>query len=115
MFGSDYPRGVVNCFWLWWFPAFDAFPVAPALTVPSLLARRRLPISLLRLPLRPFPRLLPAMLAAIALACLPGTKAFFAPFEQTTPQARSAGKPSPPPDLLPFGRADRILGRAHGR
>src|ERR1039457_386341 len=46
MFCSDYPRRVVNCIWLWCFPAFDALPVAPALTIPFLLAHRRLPVSL---------------------------------------------------------------------
>ena len=53
MFCSDYPRRVVNCLWFWWFPAFDALPVASALTVALLLARRGLPVALLRLPPRP--------------------------------------------------------------
>jgi len=65
MFWSDYPRGVVNCLWLCWFPALDALPVAPALPVPFLLARYRRPVSLLRLPARPFPRRRPAARAAI--------------------------------------------------
>jgi hypothetical protein len=56
MFCSDYPRGVVNGFWLCWFPVPDPLPVAPALTIPFLLSCRRLPVSLLRLPPRPSPR-----------------------------------------------------------
>ena len=56
--------------------------VAPALAVPFLFTRRRLPVSLLRLPPRPFPRRRPAALAAIALAPLPGMKALRAPFQQ---------------------------------
>jgi len=47
MFLSDYPRGLANCLWLRWVPAFDALPVAPALAVAFLLARRRFPVSLL--------------------------------------------------------------------
>ena len=112
MFWRDYPRGVVNCVWFWWFPTFDALPVAPALTVPFLLARRRPPISLLRLPARPFPRRLPTACAAIALARLPRMKALFAPFQQTSARPRSAGQP--PPTLLIFGITCRTLGRAHG-
>jgi len=103
MFCSDDPRGVANYLWLWWFPGFDALAVALALPVAFLLARRRRPVPLLRLPLRPLPRRLPAMPAAIALARLPGTKALLAPFEQTIPHARSAWQPSPPPSLLIFG------------
>jgi hypothetical protein len=53
-------------------------------------ARPRRPVSLLRLPPRPFPRCLPAALAAVALACLPGMKALLACFEQATPHARPA-------------------------
>jgi len=102
MFGSDYPRGLVNCFWLWWFPALDQFPVAPALAVAFLLARRRLPVALLRLPPLPLPRLLPALLAAIALARTPRMKALLASFQQTTPLPRPT-RQSPPPSLLIFG------------
>jgi len=114
MFGSDYPRGGVNRFWLWRFPTLDAFPVAAALAVPFLLARRRLPISLLSFLARPFPRRLPAVLAAIAFARLLGTKALLAAFQQTAPHPRPTGQ-SPPPSLLIFGMGCRILGRAHGR
>lgn len=95
MFGSDYPRGLVNCFWLWWFPAFDAFPVAPALAVAFLLARRRLPVALLRLPPFPLPRRLPALLAAMALARPPGMKALLASLQQTTPLPRPAYRSLP--------------------
>jgi hypothetical protein len=119
MFCSDYPRGVVNCLWLWWFPAFDALPVAPALPVPFLLARCRRPVSLLRLPPRPFPRRLPAMLAAIALARLSRMKALLASLQQTTPgpggTPRPPGQSFPSASLLIFGMACRTLGRAHGR
>src|ERR1043166_6372663 len=114
MFGSDYPRGIVNGFWLWGFPPFDAFPVSPTLTVPFLLACCRLPVSLLRFPPRPFSRRFPAALAAITLACLPGMKALRAPFQQTAPHPRPT-RQSPPPSLLIFGMGCRILGRAHGR
>ncbi len=64
-----------NCLWLWRFPAFHALPVAPALTVPLLLAGPGRPVSFLRLPARPFPRRFPALFAAIALARLPRMKA----------------------------------------
>src|SRR2546426_32796 len=114
MFCSDYPRGVVNCLWLWWFPAVDAFPVAPALPVPFLLARRRCPVALLPLPPRPFPGRFPALFAAITLARLPGMEALLAPFQQTAPHPRLTGQ-SLPPTLLIFGMGCRILGRAHGR
>src|ERR1022692_4536505 len=112
MFCSDYPRGVVNCLWLWWFPPFDALPVTAALPVPFLLARCRRSVSLLRLPPRPLPRRLPAALAAIALACLRGMKALLASFEQTTPHARLAGQSLPPVSRLIFGMGCRILSRA---
>jgi len=81
MFGSDYPRGAVNCFWLWWFPAFDTFSIAAALPVPFLVAHCALTISLLCLPPRPLPRRRPAALTAISLASLPGMKILLAPFE----------------------------------
>jgi len=115
MFCSDYPRGLVNCFWLWWFPASNPLPVAPVLSGPSLFACPRRPVSLLRLPPRPFPRCLPAALATIALACLPGMKALLASFEQTAPHARPACQSLPPASRLIFGMDCRTLGRAHGR
>src|ERR1700733_262599 len=114
MFWSDYPRGVVNCLWARWFPAFDALPVAVALTVAFLLAGRRLPVALLRLPPAPLPRRIPALFAAITLPCLPRMEALCASLQQTEPCTRPTG-PSPPPSLLIFGMACRILGRAHGR
>src|SRR5271166_375396 len=118
MFASDYPRGAVNCLWLCWFPAFDELPVAAALTLPFLPARRRRPVFLLGFPSRPFPRLLPAALAAIALTSPPGMKALLTPFEQTG--AGPGGAPRPagaclPPTRRLLRRAGRILDRAHGR
>lgn len=112
---SDYPRGLSNCLWLWWFPAPHPLPVAPALTVPFLLAQRRRPVSLLRLPPRPLPRRLPAAFAAIALVRLPGMKALLASFQQTTPHPRPACQSLPPTRLLIFGMTCRTLGKAHGR
>src|SRR5277367_1686825 len=109
MFCSDYPRRVVNCLWFWRYPTLDALPVAPALPVPFLLARRRLPIALLRLPPRPFPRSLLTVLAAIALACLPGMKALLASLQQTTPHARPACRALPLASLLIFGMACSTL------
>src|ERR1017187_4161082 len=114
MFGSDYHRRVLNCFWLWCFPAFDALPVAPALPVALPFARRRLPICLLGFPARPPPRRLPAARAAIPLTCLPGMNALLASFQQTTTHPRQT-RQSPPPSLLIFGMVCRTLGRAHGR
>src|ERR1017187_7797283 len=114
MFCSDYPRGIVNCLWLWGVPAFHALPVASALTVPLLLAGPGRPVSLLGLPSRPYPRRFPALFAAITLARLPGSEALLAPFQQTAPHPRPTGQ-SLPPTLLIFGMTCRILGRAHGR
>src|SRR5258708_7817087 len=104
MFVSDYPRGLVNYLWLLWFPAADPLPVAPALAVAFLLARRRLPVALLRLPPLPFPRRLPAPFAAIPLTRLPRMEALLASLQQTEPRTRPAGQ-----SLRP------TLGRAHGR
>jgi hypothetical protein len=112
MFGSDYPRGVVNCLWLC-FPAFDALPIASALPVPFLLARSRLPISLLRLPSRPSTCRLAACSAAIPLARLPRAKGLIASFQQTTPRTRPARRALPP--TLISGSRCRTLGKAHGR
>src|SRR5271167_465419 len=90
MFGSDYPRDIVNCLWLCWFPAPLPLTVALALILPFLLTRRCPTVSLLRLPPRPLPRCLPAAPAAIALARLPGLKALLASFEQTQPRPPAA-------------------------
>src|ERR1700722_1192455 len=114
MFGSDYPRGVVNWLWFWWFPAFDTLTVAPTLAVSFLLARHRFPVSLLGLPARPFPCRLPASLAAVALVCLPGMKTLLTAFQQTQPGPRPVCQ-SLRPTLLIFGMTCRTLGRAHGR
>src|ERR1039457_4461402 len=114
MFCSDDPRGLVNCLWLWWFPAFHTLPVASALGVPLLLAGPGRPVFFLRLPARPFPRRYPAFFAAIALARLPRMEAPLAPFQQAAPHPRPTGH-SLPPTLLIFAMTCRILGRAHGR
>src|SRR5215210_476127 len=114
MFCSDYPRGFVNCLWVLCFPAFDPFPVVPALPVPFLFACRGGPVSLLGLPSRPFPLRLPARFAAIPLVRLPGLKALLAPFQQTSACSRPAGQ-LPPPARWLFGWLGRILDRAHGR
>src|SRR5882672_8579717 len=115
MFGSDYPRGLLNGLWLWRFPAFDPLPVTPALAVPLLFARRLLPVALLCLPLRPLPRRLPATLAAIPLARLPRMKTLLASLQQTTAHPRPTEQSLPPASLLIFEMACRTLGRAHGR
>src|ERR1700728_796831 len=114
MFCSDYPRGLVNCLWLWRFPAFHALPVASALTVPLLLAGPGGPVSFLRLPARPFSCRLPAPLTAVALPCLARMKALLASFQQTQTSPRSACR-SLRPTLLIFEMTCRTLGRAHGR
>ena len=106
---SDYPRDVVNWRWLWWFPAFDAFPIALALPVALLSPRRRFPVSLLVLPSPPFPRCFPALRAAISLLRPLWTKTLFAAFQQAAPRP-----PPAPPSLLLFGLACKTLGRAHG-
>jgi hypothetical protein len=79
MFRSDYPRLITNRLWLWWFPILDALPVAPTLPIAFLLASRRFPVSLLRFPPRPLPRLLPAWRAATALARPTWTEDMLAP------------------------------------
>src|SRR3970282_300941 len=115
MFCRDYPRSVVNCRWLWWFPALDPLPVAPALPVALLSARLGLPVSLLRLPARPLPRRLPPRRAEIALPRLPRTEALLASLQQTSPPPRPACRPLPPPSPLIFGMGCSTLERAHGR
>ena len=115
MFLSDYPRSLVNCFWFWRFPVFDALTVAPALPIALLLARHRFPVSLLCLPPRPFPRFLPAAIPAIALACLLRAKEMLAAFQQTTPEPRPPGPVLPAAGRLILTLACRTLRRAHGR
>src|SRR5215471_8237739 len=115
MFLSDYPRGLTNCLWLFWFPGCDAFPVATALPIALLPARLGRAISLLRLPLPPLPRFLPATLAAISLARSPRMKLLFTPFEQTTPRAWLPCSALPPARRLIFTPTCTTLGRAHGR
>ena len=115
MFLSDYPRGLVNCLWRRWFPAFDALPVTPALPVAFLLARSRLPVALLGLPSRPLPRRLPALLAAIALARLPRMESVARTLSADNTAAAADARMLPPSTRLPFARTCKILGRAHGR
>ena len=110
---SDYPR-VFLCRWL--LPLSDTLAVTPVLPVAFFFARRRRPVTLLSLPARPLPRGLPALLAAITLARLAGMKTLVTAFQQTTAGARTAGRAFPPAAVfLIFGRACRILVRAHGR
>ena len=90
-------------------------PVAPALPVAFLFARRRRPVLVLALPPRPYPRRLPAMRAAIALPRVSRTKAPLASFEQTPPGTGPSRRPFPSAGLLIFGMACRTLGKAHGR
>ena len=73
-------------------PAADPLPIALALAVSFLSARRCRPVTLLRLVPSPFSRRFPAARAAIPLACLPGVKALLAAFQQTTPHPRPAGE-----------------------
>jgi hypothetical protein len=83
VFLRDYPRSLVNHFWLGWFPALDTLPVAPALPIRLVLASRRFPVALLRLPPSPLPHLPPTPLAAIALACSLRSKTLCALLPQT--------------------------------
>ena len=115
MFCSDDPCGAANCLWIWRFPALDALAVASALPVPFLLARCRRPVSLLRLPPRPFPRRLPAPFAAISLARLPGMKALLTSFQQTTPRTRPACQSFPAAGPFFFGMLARSVGSASVR
>src|SRR5579862_8402415 len=112
---DDYPRGFVNCSWLWWIPASHPLPVSSALTVPLLLARRRLPVSLLGFKARPFSCRFPAPLAAITLTRLPRMEALVAAFEQTPPHPRPTCPALVPTSRLIFARVCNSLGRAHGR
>jgi hypothetical protein len=62
-------------------PLSDTLAVTPVLPVAFFFARRRRPVTLLRLPARPLPRGLPALLAAIALARLAGMKTLVTAFQ----------------------------------
>jgi hypothetical protein len=115
---SDDPRGPSNRLFLGGVAVPDALPVAPTLPVPFLFARPRGSVGLLALPPRPFPRRLPASIAAIALPRLPGTKALLTSFEQTAARPRPTFGALPPlarccPLILE--RVCRIFRRAHGR
>src|ERR1700753_3665788 len=102
MFWSDYPRGFVIRLRLRWLAALDALSIPPALIGPFGFARLRRPISLLRLPTRPFPRRLLAFRTAIALVRLPRMEGLLASFQQTMPCTRSANGSLSPPRLI-FG------------
>ena len=108
---SDYPRGFLRRLLL---PASDALTVTLALPVAFFFARRRRPVTLLGLPPRPLPRRSPALRTAIALARIERMKTLFAAFQQTAARPRTAGRTFPPAVFLIFGRACRILDRAHG-
>ena len=112
---SDYPRGIRNDFASWWFSAPDPLPVTPALPIPFLFTRRRVPVALLGFPPRPGPRRLPALLTAIALPRMSRPKVLLTSFEQTPPGPWPARRPFAPSALLIFGMACSTLGRAQGR
>ena len=95
-------------------PVSDALAVTLALPVAFFFARRRRPVTLLGLPPRPLPRRSPALRTAIALARIERMKTLFATFQQTAARPRTAGRTFPPAVFLFFGRACRILDRAHG-
>jgi hypothetical protein len=113
IFLSDYPRGVTNCFWLWSLPSISKLPVTPGLPVALLFPYRRLAVSLLRFPPRPFPHRFPAV-AAIPLSCLPGKKALLASFEQIAARSRPAFHSLPLRRLF-SERPCRTLGSVQGR
>jgi hypothetical protein len=94
-----------------------SYPLAipPALPVAFLFARRRRPVPLLSFPVRPLPRCLPALRAAIALACSPRTKPPLASFQQALAASRPALGTLSSCALAAVRLACTILGRAHGR
>ena len=97
-------------------PLSDTLAVTPVLPVAFFFARRRRPVTLLSLPSRPLPRRPSALFAAIALTRLARAKTTLAAFQQTVAGARTADRALPPAAaFLIFGRACRILVRAHGR
>jgi hypothetical protein len=111
----DDPRGLRNGLFLWWFSFFDALPVTSALRVPLLFARPCDPVLLLGLPLRPCTRRLAAVIAAIPLPSVSWAKPLFASLQQAPAGPRPAGRPMASATRLLFGRACKILGKAHGR
>lgn len=114
MFLSDYPRSPVNVLWLWSFPALDAFPVPPALAIAFPLAGRGCPVSLLRLPSCPLPRLFPAAFTAISLLRFLRTKTLLTAFQQTTARTRLACQALPAAARFFVGVNDRVAGRSPG-
>jgi hypothetical protein len=113
MFCSDYPRGVINSLWLRYVPAFDTVSIALALAVALPFARRRRPVSLLRLPPRPFPGCLTARCATVALARVPEMKTLFASFQQTPSHPRPVRPPLPAAFLISSAIC-RIAARPRG-
>ena len=111
----DDPRRFRSRLFLRLFSGFQPFPVAPALPVPFLFARRRSPPDPPSLPLCPLARLLLAVLTTISLACMSRTEPLFASLEQTLPRPRPAHCSPAPTRRLLFEMPCRILGRAHGR
>ena len=96
------------------FRLFDTLPVASALTVPFLLARRRLTGIFLGLSTATISAPLSGIRRCNSAGALAGMKALLASLQQTTPRARPAWQ-SLPPTLLIFGMTCRTLGRAQGR
>jgi hypothetical protein len=110
---SDYPRGFRNRFFrrCWW-AVSDSLAITSALPVAFVFSCRRLSIALLGLPARPSPCRSPAFVTAIALSRPLRTKTPLASLQQTATRSRV---PVWRLARLPiFGRACRILVRAHG-
>jgi hypothetical protein len=112
---TDDPRGLVSCCTGLFFPVPHALPIAPALRLPFFLAPRRGPVFLLRLPLGPLLRLLPALVTAITLRGLLRPKAGAASLQQTPPRSWPAHRARTSGCLLIFGIVCRTFRKAHGR
>ena len=116
---GDYPRGLRNrLLWRRWWAVSHPLAITPALSVAFVFACRCRSIALLGFPARPSPRGAPAFLAAIALCRPPRIKTPFASLQQTMARPGGAPRPAEAPGRRPvflfFGRACRILVRAHG-
>ena len=112
---SDYPRGLRNtafsgAFWL-----LTPLAVTPALPVALLFARRRRPLSLLRLPPRPLRAASGSSSLQYRWRACRGCKPPLASLQQTLPGPRTAHAALSPAVFACFPEACRILGRAHGR